>query len=86
VSTIQLNSQKDKVESPHKASILTAINKLKAEGKLLTLHAIAKAAGLTWRQFDDIDGLAFDHGIDLERGKFVERGKGRPAKETERSM
>ena len=62
-----------KVESEE--GILEAIDALVEEGQSLTINAIAKKAGLTWRKADDIEEVAAYYGFDLERGS------GRPAKE-----
>ncbi|MBV9691982.1 MAG: hypothetical protein JO202_19995 [Ktedonobacteraceae bacterium] len=55
--------------------ILAALDALEAEGKALTLHAIAKRAGVTWHQYDEIEEVAAYYGYSLARGT------GRPSKE-----
>jgi hypothetical protein len=62
-------------KGPNDDAILDAMDALEAEEKDLTLHAIAKRAGLTRHQYEDIEEVAVEYGYTLERGK------GRPAKE-----
>lgn len=70
--------RRERVKGPNEEDILTAIEALEEGGHALTLNAIAKLAGLTWRQYSEIEDVAFYCGYDLERGK------GRP-KEIERN-
>lgn len=65
----------ERVKGPNEEDILTAIEALEEEHRPLTLNAIAKLAGLTWHQYDEIEEIAMYYGYDLERGK------GRPTKE-----
>lgn len=67
-----------RVKGPNEEAILEAIDAIEREQKVLTLNAIAKKAGLTWHQYDEIEEVAAYYGYDLERGK------GRPAKDAER--
>lgn len=64
-----------RVKGPNCDAILDAMDTLEEEGKSLTLHAIAKRAGLTRHQYEEIEDVAIEYGYDLDRGK------GRPAKE-----
>lgn len=70
--------RRERVKGPNEEDILTAMETLEEGGQPLTLNAIAKLAGLTWRQYSEIEDVAFYCGRDLERGK------GRP-KEIERN-
>jgi len=45
------------------------MDELEAEDRPLTLHAIAKKAGLTRHQYDDIEAVAIECGYELDRGK-----------------
>jgi hypothetical protein len=62
-------------KGPNDDAILDALDALEEEEKALTLHAIAKKAGLTRHQYDDIEEVAIEYGYELDRGR------GRPAKE-----
>jgi hypothetical protein len=72
--------RRERVKGLNEEDILTAIEALEEQGHPLTLNAVARLAGLTWRQYSEIEDVAFYCGYDLERGK------GRPAKEAERNM
>jgi hypothetical protein len=61
--------RRERVKVPNEEDILTAIEALEEENRPLTLNAIAKLAGLTWRQYDDIEDVASCSGYELERGK-----------------
>jgi hypothetical protein len=67
--------QRERVKGPNEEAILDALNALEEEEKPLTLNAISRKAGLTWRQAEEIEEAAYWFGYELERGK------GRPAKE-----
>ncbi|EFH82727.1 hypothetical protein [Ktedonobacter racemifer] len=67
-----------RVKGPNEEAILEAMDALADEGQPLTINAIAKKAGLTWRKADDIEDVASYYGFDLERGS------GRPTKEAAR--
>lgn len=59
-------------ESPEASNIdaiLQAIETLESEQKPLTLNAIAKQAGLTWRQWDEIEHVVTRAGYNLVIGK-----------------
>lgn len=62
-----------RVKGPNEETILEAMDALVDEGQPLTINAIAKKAGLTWRKADEIEDVASYYGVDLERGS------GRPA-------
>jgi hypothetical protein len=64
-----------RVKGPNDDAILDALDALEEEEKALTLHAVAKKAGLTRHQYDDIEEVAIEYGYELDRGR------GRPAKE-----
>ncbi len=72
--TVKDEVKGERVKAPNEAEILATMETLEAEDRPLTLHAIAKRAGLTWHQYDDIEQTAIFYGYELERGK------GRPAK------
>ncbi len=71
----QDNTEKGKGKSgkrrklPNEDAILAAMDELEAEDRPLTLHAIAKKAGLTRHQYDDIEAVAIECGYELDRGK-----------------
>jgi hypothetical protein len=76
--TVEEKGKREKgkrVKGPNDDAILDALDALEEEEKALTLHAIAKKAGLTRHQYDDIEEVAIEYGYELDRGK------GRPAKE-----
>lgn len=79
VNRESVKGQRERVKVAREEEILEAMDQLEAEEKPLTVHAIAKRVGLTWRQYDDIEDVAMYYGYDLERGK------GRPAKENEKN-
>lgn len=54
---------------PNHDAILEALSDLQADGKALTTNAIATRAKLTWRQYEEIDDVAANYGIELVRGK-----------------
>lgn len=60
---------RESVKAPNEEVILDAMDALEDEEKPLTLHAIAKRAGLTWRQHEEIGEVATRHGYQLERGQ-----------------
>lgn len=62
-----------RVKGPNYDAILEAVEDLEAEEKALTLNAIAKRAGLTRHQYDEIEETITYYGYDLSMGK------GRPA-------
>lgn len=62
-------------KGPHDEAILMAMDELEEEERPLTMNAIAKRAGLTRHQYDDIEEIAAYYGYQLARGI------GRPAKE-----
>jgi hypothetical protein len=62
-------------KGPNDDAILSAMDELEEQERPLTLNAVAKRAGLTRHQYDDIEDVAAYYGYELERGK------GRPAKE-----
>lgn len=64
---------RERVKGPNEEAILEAIASLEDEEKTLTLNAIAKKAGLSWRAYDEIEAVAIRCGHDLAQGK------GRPA-------
>lgn len=71
----QIRERRERVKGPNEEAILDAMNALEEDEKPLTLNAITKKAGLTWRQAEEIEDAAFWYGYELERGK------GRPMKE-----
>ncbi|MBV9690650.1 MAG: hypothetical protein JO202_13185, partial [Ktedonobacteraceae bacterium] len=62
-------------KGPHEEAILIAMDELEEEERPLTLNAIAKRAGLTRHQYDQIEEVADYYGYALARGT------GRPGKE-----
>lgn len=62
-----------RVKGPNYDAILEAVKQLEAEEKVLTLNAIARRAGLTRHQYDEIEETVTYYGYDLVAGK------GRPA-------
>ncbi len=59
----------ERVKGPNEDAILDALNALEEDGKPLTLNAIAKKAGLTWHQYEEIEMVAAWAGYELDRGK-----------------
>src|SRR5450755_202798 len=76
--TVEEKGKREKskrAKGAHDDAILDAMDALEEEEKPLTLHAIARKAGLTRHQYGDIEEVAIEYGYELDRGK------GRPAKE-----
>jgi hypothetical protein len=71
----QERERRERVKGPNDEAILDALSALEEEEKPLTLNAITRKAGLTWRQAEEIEEVAYWFGYELDRGK------GRPAKE-----
>jgi hypothetical protein len=63
------SERRERVKGPNEEAILDALNALEEEEKPLTLNAITKKAGLTWRQAEEIEEAAYWFGYELERGK-----------------
>jgi hypothetical protein len=59
----------ERVKGPNEEAILDALEALEHEQKALTLNAIARKAGLTWHQYDEIEMVAIWSGYELDRGR-----------------
>jgi hypothetical protein len=58
-----------RVKGPNHDAILEAMDDLEAEGKALTMNAIARKASLTRHQYEEIEDVAIYYGYELVQGK-----------------
>jgi hypothetical protein len=65
----QERERRGRVKGPNEEAILDALSALEEEEKPLTLNAITRKAGLTWRQAEEIEEAAYWFGYELDRGK-----------------